>query len=611
MLNEEQLKAVNTIDGQMIIIACPGSGKTTTLLHRLQNMTSNYEIEPSSILMMTFTKAAAKEMEERYNKLEGTKKGVTFCTIHALCLAIIKKFGKLKNVIPEADARDVIFEALRNYPGIEDKNQFVNDIMLDISVHKNNPGKKFPLKSTKERELFQNFWNYYEDYKDSHDMIDFDDMLIYAYDLLLHNKEALDFMRTHYRYIQVDEYQDTNYIQRDIIYLIAGEHGNLAVVGDDDQSIYGFRGAIPEIMLSFKEDYPDAEVIRMGTNYRSCPEIVASAGKLIENNNKRYDKEFHANSKGKGKIENLVFTDRNTELEAIAIQIQQLAKQGNPDEIAVIYRTNKEAENLAGKMMRLGTRFRLNDSITSRYEHWIWNDILAFYRMANEKGNKNDLERTLNKPQRYLRAVNLPDKTGEGYYKLTEDNRKALKHQAFENDKEFWKMKKQAKEADTYMDLLNSLKGKSPKRFLFLLKTVYYRYLESYAEFRNADLRELTDLWEDFEADAEKRTWEEWSAYATQYNFTIHQSRKQKTGVTLTTMHRAKGLEWDTVYVIDCVEGITPFFNDKNKGDMEEERRLFYVAATRARKHLIFCGYRKMRNKDTKPSRFLSESGIQ
>ena len=239
--NIAQEEVIRTVEGQLIVIACPGSGKTTTLVRRIHHMTTECQIDSGNILMITFTSAAAKEMKERYQKMYG-KDEVTFCTIHALCLAILRKFRSFTNDSILSDARGFFYDALRGNKKI-------------------NAGDK---------EEFEELYQKYEEYKEQCNLIDFDDMLLQAYDCMKHDTGCLTWLREKYQYIQVDEYQDTNFLQRDIVYLLAGENGNLSVVGDDDQSIYGFRGARPEVMLKFQEQYPDAKLIRMNTNYRSC-----------------------------------------------------------------------------------------------------------------------------------------------------------------------------------------------------------------------------------------------------------------------------------------------------------------------------------------------------
>ena len=302
--NEGQEAVINTTEGQLIVIACPGSGKTTTLVRRIHHMVDDCKIPSESILMVTFSNAAAKEMRERYQKSYG-KDDVTFSTIHSLCFAILRKFAGYSNEDILTDARDYFYKKLRGNKQVNDKEEFINSILTEISVIKNNqiPLDDYNPICCNDKTLFEDLFTGYEEYKNDLNVVDFDDMLIQAYQTMKDNKNCLQWLRNKYRYIQVDEYQDTNYLQRDIIYLLAGENGNLTVVGDDDQSIYGFRGARPQVMLNFKKDYPDAVMIRLSTNYRSSKEIIHSADNLIKLNKSRFDKEFLAFKSETGQIE--------------------------------------------------------------------------------------------------------------------------------------------------------------------------------------------------------------------------------------------------------------------------------------------------------------------
>lgn len=270
--NKAQEEAIHTVNKQVLVIACPGSGKTTTLLRRIHYMVTEAGISAAQILMITFTKAAADEMNKRYVSMYGDNPGVTFATIHSLCFSIVKKYGKKNvSVLSDIEIYNYFNYRVKYLDQINDKDNFVADVILDISVMKNNmiSLSDYEPACTDNKELFASLYTGYEKYKEKESKVDFDDMLVMAKDILDNEPEVLLYLKNRYSYIQVDEYQDTNYIQRDIIYKLAGKEGNLAVVGDDDQSIYMFRGARPEIMLNFSKDYPECKVIHMSTNYRN------------------------------------------------------------------------------------------------------------------------------------------------------------------------------------------------------------------------------------------------------------------------------------------------------------------------------------------------------
>ena len=256
--NKAQEEAIHTVNKQVLVIACPGSGKTTTLLRRIHYMVTEAGISAAQILMITFTKAAADEMNKRYVSMYGDNPGVTFATIHSLCFSIVKKYGKKNvSVLSDIEIYNYFNYRVKYLDQINDKDNFVADVILDISVMKNNmiSLSDYEPACTDNKELFASLYTGYEKYKEKESKVDFDDMLVMAKDILDNEPEVLLYLKNRYSYIQVDEYQDTNYIQRDIIYKLAGKEGNLAVVGDDDQSIYMFRGARPEIMLNFSKDY--------------------------------------------------------------------------------------------------------------------------------------------------------------------------------------------------------------------------------------------------------------------------------------------------------------------------------------------------------------------
>ena len=265
----------------------------------------------------------------------GENPGITFSTIHALCFDIVKKYGKKRvDIITEIEVYNYFNFRVRYIDQINDKDEFVADLILDISVMKNNmlSLSEYQPKCTEDKELFSNLYTGYEEYKDKESKIDFDDMLVMAKEILDTNPEILLYLRSSYPYIQVDEYQDTNYIQRDIVYSLAGENGNLAVVGDDDQSIYMFRGAKPEIMLNFKKDYPNCKVIHMSTNYRSLQEIIQKADNLVQHNSQRFSKQFLGSRQEKGKVIFRNYLNSISQLGGVIHKIRSLLDDGiKPD----------------------------------------------------------------------------------------------------------------------------------------------------------------------------------------------------------------------------------------------------------------------------------------
>lgn len=595
--NEAQEKVINTVEGQLIVIACPGSGKTTTLVRRINHMVNDVHIPSDKILMLTFTNAAAKEMKERYQKKYG-KDNTTFCTIHSLCLALIKKFLNFnaENIIK--DSFSFFMEQLKYNTSIGDKNEFIGNLLAEFSVIKNNMFdiSKYEPKCCKDKYLFINLYNSYEEYKINYKLIDFDDMLTMAYNLLKTDKEILHWIQEKYQYIQVDEYQDTNLIQRNIIYLIVGKNGNLAVVGDDDQSIYTFRGARPEIMLNFVSDYPNAKIVKMSTNYRSCKNIISESDKLIQKNKNRFSKEFVGFQQGLGTVQKIISETQVRELYWIKTKIKSLNIPLS--DVAILFRTNKQAEPVAASLLSDNIPFHTTERIPNKYENWMYYDIISYYKLANNEGNKTDLRRILNHPNRYL--------TNSAYAKYGL-NKKAMLQVASASKEDWMRTKNRTAIFDLFF-LLDKLRGKTPKEFLEILYNTgkYHKYLKEYAKFRKADIEELENQWKSYENDAEKYdSWDAWNSYIRQYAFQLKNMSKNNNGVTLSTLHCSKGLEWDTVFIIDCVEKIYPFSKAKTSEELEEERRLFYVGMTRAKNTLYLCSYKSKNGKSVNPSIYL------
>lgn len=605
--NKAQEKVIKTIEGQLIVIACPGSGKTTTLVRRIHHMVEDCGIDSSHILMITFTNAAAKEMKERYEKMYGQDE-VTFCTIHSLCLAILKKFCGITNANILSNPQDFFYQVLKENKRINDKTEFIKLLITDISVVKNNGLSltKYEPQCCNDKKLFQQMYEQYENYKEQYHLIDFDDMLLKAYQCMQENSECLTWLREKYQYIQVDEFQDTNFLQRDLIFLLAGEYGNLAVVGDDDQSIYGFRGARPEVMLRFQDFYPNVAFVRMNTNYRSCSGIIEAADQLIQSNTSRFEKEFKAFHEEKGTVRRYVSKNRAEEVLRVATIIQELIQNGEePSEIAILYRTNQQAELVADTLMNLKIPFVSTEKIPSRYQHWMFEDIKSYRRLAeNCNWTQQDLFRVLNHPCRYLYDYK--------YIQAGLDMKK-MRQIAYQLNSAQWKRKNATESVTEFFYALSQMQGKNPVDFLKNMKqhADYIKYLREYAKFRNADDSEFTNIWKKYEEDAKKyNDWNEWNNYIIQYNHATVAAKEKKEGVRLSTMHGAKGLEWKHVFIIDCIDGMCPYTKATSDSEVEEERRLFYVAMTRAKEHLYFCSYRENNGKTVKQSPFVVQKNF-
>ena len=331
--NHQQRMAVEHVDHPCLVLAGPGSGKTTVITHRTKKLIEEEGISPSNILVITFTKAAAMEMQQRFLQLMGGKRlPVSFGTFHAVYFQILKYAYnyRAENIIREEKK----YEILRNIVhktelDISDENEFVANLISEISNVKGEMlDVAYYYSKNCPEEVFKKIFREYNDTLIRANLIDFDDMLVMCYELLTKRKDILKLWQDKYRYILIDEFQDINRVQYEVIRLLAKPQDNLFIVGDDDQSIYRFRGARPEIMLNFEKDYPEAKKIILDTNYRSTPEIVAAAGKLIRNNKKRFEKQIRAERENGSKPVILPFDNVYKECNYILEEIEQLIAKG-------------------------------------------------------------------------------------------------------------------------------------------------------------------------------------------------------------------------------------------------------------------------------------------
>ena len=346
--NKAQLGAIEHKDGAMLVLAGPGSGKTAVITHRTKNLITKHHVKPSEILVITFTKAAANEMKERFNSLmKDERVNVSFGTFHAVFFTILKYAYRFTsaNIADESVRYGFIREILSYYRlEYKDENEFIGNLLAEISLIKNS---RIDIENFYSgvcgEEIFRDIYKKYETRLKENRLIDFDDMLSYTYELFKERPDILALWQNKYKYILIDEFQDINRLQYEIIKMLAAPQNNLFIVGDDDQSIYRFRGARPEIMLGFEKDYPDAKKVILNTNYRCSAEIVDSAEHLISHNTKRFPKNMQAARGKKVPITFRYLKDAGEECTDILKGIRFYHKKGIPlEEMAVIFRTNTQ-----------------------------------------------------------------------------------------------------------------------------------------------------------------------------------------------------------------------------------------------------------------------------
>lgn len=601
--SKAQTQAIMHKDGPMMVLAGPGSGKTTVITHRVQYLTKEYGIDPGDILVITFTRAAAEEMRERYEALTGGGSRVTFGTFHSIFFRILKLAYRYTadNIVREEQQMQFVRE-LAQAGGLEpeDENEFAASILSEISSVK---GERIALEHYYSKNcpdaVFRQLYAGYEEKMRRAGLIDFDDMMVLCLELFTERKDILSAWQRRYRYILIDEFQDINRLQYEIVRMLAKPEDNLFIVGDDDQSIYRFRGAKPEIMLGFERDYPGAGRILLDVNYRSTEEIVAPALRLIGENQKRFSKAIHTTGRHGKNVITKLWQDPGEENLAIAREIQLYLQSGvRPGDIAVLYRTNAGPRFLMEKLMEYNLPFRTRDTVPNLYEHWISRNILTYIRIAMGSRAREDILQVINRPKRYISRDAMPDEMV-----------------SFERMKAFYA------EKDWIAERIESLEGdlRAIARMSPLAAVNYIRqgigydeYLIEYAAFRRMRPEELLETADELkESAAGFRTFDEWFAHIDAYKEELlrqaAQRRTETDAITLATMHSAKGLEFPIVYILDANEGITPHSRAMLDEDMEEERRLFYVAMTRAKTRLHVYAVRERYHKKAEVSRFVWE----
>ena len=448
----------------------------------------------------------------------------------------------------------------------------------------------------------------YEEYKESIKKIDFDDMLIKTYNLLKQNKQILDRVRSAYRYILVDEFQDINKVQFEVIKLIASPNNNIFVVGDEDQSIYGFRGSRPDFLLEFEDYFKGSKKYVLDINYRSKKDITDIANKLIQNNENRYEKSIKCDREHKGIVKYINTEDAEEEAKFIAKDILSKCEDNctNYDDFAVIYRTNIQSRALVDAFMDMHIPFVVRDSIVTIYDHWVARDLLAYLRLGIDTTLNEDWIRIINKPFRYISKDSI---------KLASEDRDFIG--ALIN-----KANLHPKQVKTLNDLeidLSYLKTLSPKNAISYIRTSldYDRYVLDYCSNRKIKPTGLIEILNELESSSTHfKTINEYLEHIEKVKSEIIESRNNKNseGVIFTTMHSAKGLEFPYVYIIGANEGTIPHEKSydieddkKRKEAIEEERRLLYVGITRAQDELYISSPKNKYGRKVFQSRFIDE----
>jgi DNA helicase-2/ATP-dependent DNA helicase PcrA len=629
LLNEPQRTAVTTADGPLLLLAGAGSGKTRVITHRVAYLMDECSVNPYNILAITFTNKAAKEMRERVDRLiDFGSEGVWISTFHSLCVRILRKhidkLGMNNDFsIYDTDEQKVVVKDAVKYLKLDPKMYSDRSVLSAISKAKElyiSPDDYERENATSFRG--QNIANIYREYQKrlkSNNALDFDDLIYMTIFLFETNPDVLEEYQERFRYIMVDEYQDTNYTQFLLIKQLAAKYRNLCVVGDDDQSIYKFRGADITNILNFNEQYPEAKVVKLEENYRSTANILNVANAVVANNENRSDKKLWT-SRGEG--DKITFTQYLTgyeEGQGVVSKIEKLQENGvSLDDIAVLYRTNNQSRVLEEKLIYTNVPYKLYGG-TNFYARKEIRDIVSYMKLLSNPSDDNAVKRIINVPKRGIgdttvnKAQDFAIENGINLYDalLDVDELPGLARAAE-------KIKKFTGLIEGLRELLES--GESLE-YVYDELCARSRYVDELnadgtpeSKARVENIQELKNKVVKYEEDAENPTLTELLEEISLVADNDDNGDEDGAAVTLMTLHRAKGLEFPYVFITGFEEGLFPSkmsMDSDDPDDVQEERRLCYVGITRAMKKLyLSAASQRMINGRTeycRNSRFISE----
>ena len=599
--SKEQSVAIMHTDGPMMVIAGPGSGKTTVIARRIKYLIESAGVSPADILVITFTKAAAAEMEQRFKFIiSGENYQVRFGTFHSVFFWIIKRAYGLDNtsVISEIEKKNMIDGIIKDLSvDYDNREDVINSILAQISLVKCNMiDIDNYYSSDMPEKYFREIYIRLDKEMKRAGKIDFDDMMVMCYELLTKRADILEQLRKLFRYILVDEFQDSNKLQYEILKLLGKPAENVFVVGDDDQSVYGFRGAKPEIMQIFARDFKDVKITYLSENYRCSKNISQASIKVISENGNRFKKKLTSASDSEGYVKVLYPMDSRDESLLIIKSLKEHFNKGIPyEKQAVIYRTNNDPRMLVYRLNEFNIPFNISDSMPNIFEHFVVKNILDYIKMALGDRSRATFLRIMNKPSRYISRDILWEESID--FDILKSRIRG-KDYVIEN---IYKLE---------ADLKLIAKMRPFAAINFIRKSVGYDdYIKDYCEYRQMDSIEFYDIMDTLAGMVQDMT-----SYGDMFEFIENYSEvikiqqkhsKERNGVNLMTMHSSKGLEFDVVHIIQAVDGITPYKKAKTKAEKEEERRMFYVAMTRAKDELFIYCPRTVLGKDKTESPFV------
>ena len=596
-LNKEQNRAADHRDGPMMVLAGPGTGKTAVITERTCRLIQNAGIKPEHILVVTFTRAAAAEMRTRIReRLKEKAEGMSIGTFHGIFYGILRNECSLSadSIISGKQRMQLLSEIVSHAVRETEQEAELPELTgREISYIKGNGTQLAHFySSVLPAEAFRRIYREYQAWLTENRKMDFDDIILKCRGLLLHNDAARIRWQSRFRYILIDEFQDISPMQYEIIRMLAAPENNLFIVGDDDQSIYRFRGANPEIMLGFHKQYPNAEQVTLDVNYRCTGAILNLSQKMIARNKRRFRKKLKSAREDGTPVSLHSFANPQEEAEWIVRQIRNHISSGiRPEEIAVLFRTNAGCRTLVEQMITQQVPFHTADSVPCIFDHWIVKHLLAYMDLGAGSRKRSDFLVICNRPNRYFSRSAFSKET----VSFSELYR-------FYRDRDWMCERIRKLEAD--LQMIGSMPPFGAIQYI-QLAVGYGAWLKEYASEHGLDPEELTDVLDELRESARPyRTVQAWKQHMEVVRRHLSQKNDNK-GVAVSTLHASKGCEYRVVLIADINEGIIPWHKASLEADLEEERRMLYVGLTRAKDSLCLCQVRKRFAKTLEPSRFL------
>lgn len=599
-LDGYQVKAIKINYRNTLVVAAPGSGKTTVIINRVNYLIEERKVKIGNIIVLTFTRAAAENMKSRYKSMFDKDLAPFFGTFHGLFYKILLREGFDIKIIDGAKCHGIIKSVLGKY--VDDVNEDkIREVLNNISLFKTSLGNLDEFKPSLTMEVFKECYEQYELVKEKEKLWDFDDLSIRTLYLLKNNVSILRKYKGLFKYVLVDEFQDCDELQIEFLRTI-NDGNELFAVGDEDQCIYSFRGSKPEYMVDFDKCFKEGKKVYLSTNYRSKNNIVNISKKLIKNNLGRNDKKIISYHEEKGIVKFLRPYNEFVQGEEIVNIIKTFVGE-NYNNSAVLYRTNMEARSLIDAFARGKIPFVLLDKGYNFFEHFICKDIIAYLTLSMNPFDKEAFNLIINKPFRYISKSNLAYVSSYKEYKNSFDILIDKNDMAPFQAKKLDDLKKE-------VAYLNKVSLGSSIQYI-ISSLGYIDYLREYANKFNQNFSDLEDILEELKGAAEGfKTIHEFLTHVNNVKEEIEKSKVVSDGVILSTVHGVKGMEFKNVFIINCTEETIPH-KSSIENNLEEERRLFYVAITRAIKNLYVFAPKTIRGKFSDMSRFIVESGLE